>query len=127
MPYLDVSSILLDPDFADRFTVIRRIETVGQTGRSSTSNQTFPNIVGVITAADPTDLERREDFQSTPRLISIVTKFKLQGEVKGRQPDLVSWIGDNFLVKKIDIYTRFGTGFIQAICESIDRVDTEIL
>lgn len=127
MPYLDVTAVLFDPDFADKFNVIKRVETVGANGRSVTANQTILNVIGVITAGNQNDLNRREDFQAMTRSISVVTKFRLQGEVQGRQPDLILWLGDYFIVKHTENYSRFGAGFIQAECESIDRVDLEVL
>lgn len=123
MPLLDVSSVLFDADFADRFTVRRRTETLDIHGRSTVQNQDTPNVIGVVTANSPSDLDRREDYQNMTRSIGIVTQFRLRGETTSTQPDIVIWRGSNYLVKHVDPYPQFGKGFMQAECSSMDRVD----
>lgn len=123
MPLLDVSEVLTDPDIATTFDVRRRAETVGTNGRSATSDTLFRNVVGVVTAIGPSDLERADGYQVTPRRISVVTKFRLRGEVTGFQPDVVVWRGSNYLVKAVDPYPQFGNGFVQAECSSMDKTD----
>ena len=123
MALLDVSSILLDPDFVDTFDVIRRAQSFDAHGRSVLTNQTFGKVSGVVTANSPSDLDRREDYQSMTRSISVVCQFHLRGETTGYTPDLVVWRGDNYLVKHVDSYPQFGAGFFQAECSSIDKTD----
>lgn len=123
MALLDVSEILNDPDLVDRFDVVRRMETVGTNGRSTTSSQTFKGIIGVVTASSPNDIDRQENYQAMPRIISVVTKFRLRSIVNNEQPDIVVWRGSNYLVRQIDQYPQFGNGFVQAECASMDKTD----
>lgn len=131
MPFLDVASeTLLDPMLADSFTVTRRLEAVGNKGRSTTTNTVTNNVIGVVTAASPNDLERLEDMDRAGRHLSIVTKFPLQMVAKDSagnkyKPDLVTFQGDDFIVKYVDPYWKFGGvgGFTQAIVGSINLVD----
>ena len=123
MALLDVSSILIDPDLTDRFSVRRRKADVDIQGRLAISEQLFTGIIGVITTANPNDLDRQDDFSVFTRTLSVVTRFRLRGEVKGYQPDVIVWHGNNFVVKHIDLYPQFGSGFYQAECESMDRTD----
>lgn len=127
MPLLDVTSVLFDPDFADAFVVRRRVDGVDTHGRSNPTETVLPDVVGVITAASPNDLDRREGYQASTRSISIVTAFPLFTETNGRQPDIVVWAGSNFVVKHVDLYPRFGAGFFQVECESIDKTDPALL
>ena len=122
MALLDVSSVLFDPDFIDNFEVVRRVETIDVHGRSSITEQRSRQI-GVVTAISPSDLDRREDYQAMTRSISVVTQYKLRGEITGQQPDIIVWRGDNFVVKHIDPYPQFGKGFVQVECTSMDRTD----
>lgn len=126
MPLLNVSPLLLDPDFADTFDVKRRTETIGSNGRSTVSEQTFSGIIGVVTANSPSDLDRQEGYQSMTRSISVVSKFRLRGETTNQQPDIVLWRGSNYVVKHVDLYPQFGEGFVQAECSSMDRTDPAI-
>ena len=123
MPFLDVSDIVLDPDFADTFSVIRRAQSVASNGVVSSVETTFANIVGVVTMASPNSLDRRQDFQVTPRSISVVCKFALQGEVTGYSPDIILWRGQRHLVKEVSPYPHFGQGFYEAECSSMDNTE----
>lgn len=128
MPDLDVSEALTDPMLTDSFDVLRRKEVLDTHGRVTTpANSSFPGQYGVLSAASPNDLERLEDSQRMGRNMSLITTFKLQGpaEVSGTeyQPDIVVWGGDQFVVKHVDPYSRYGAGFIQAIIGSMDIID----
>ena len=123
MALLDVTiDALYDPMLFDSFKVQRRTDTVGNNGRTTQTTSTF-SVQGVVTSTSPNDLERLEGYQVTQRAISVVTKFKLQGEVTGMQPDVVIWRGDRYVVKHIDYYPQFGQGFYQADCVSMDKTD----
>lgn len=123
MALLDVTQILTDPDMVDSFTVKRRAETINSYGRTVIGEQIFTPVIGVVTAIGPSSLDRHEDYQSMTRSISVVTKFRLRGEVTGYQPDVIVWRGDNFVVKQIDPYPQFGPGFVQVECTSMDKTD----
>jgi hypothetical protein len=127
MPLLDVNDLLVDPDLADRFTVIRRREIVDPaTGRAAVVEQLFRNVTGVVTAQSPNDLERREDYQNMTRSISVVTAFQVYGAVQGYQPDLILWKGTRHLVKHVDPYPQFGRGFYQVECSSMANMDEPV-
>lgn len=123
MAYLDVSDVLLDPELADIFTVIRRAEAVSSKGRSTLTPTTIPNVIGVICAAHGNDLDRLDDSQRMGRHISIVTQFRLIGPAPGQQPDNIEWQGDTFVILTIEPYPQYGKGFIQAIAGSVDMID----
>jgi hypothetical protein len=115
MPNLDVSEVLFDPDLADTFDVRRRSEVVGDDGRPSIGERTFPRIVGVITPEPPADLVRRDDGQMTTHKISVVTMFRLRSASEGSQPDQVLYGGATYTVTTVLPFSRFGKGFTEAI------------
>lgn len=120
MANLDVSEVVSDPDFADDFVVTRQPETVNNFGESTTpANQTIKTF-GTVTMANPDDLLRLPEGDRSDRTISIVTQFRLQAASPGIKADIVTWRGNNYLVKLVDPYVQFGAGQIQAICGSID-------
>ena len=123
MPLLDVTQIITDPDFADNFAVRRRTDVIDAHGRSVPTEQTFSPVIGVVTANSPSDLDRKEDYQTMSRSITVVTKFALRGETTNFQPDVIVWRGSNFLVKHVDLYPHFGAGFFQAECSSMSKTD----
>jgi hypothetical protein len=126
MPLLDVTQILTDPDFADSFAVRRRTDVIDSHGRSVPTEQTFSPVIGVVTANSPSDLDRKEDYQTMSRSITVVCRFALRGETTDSQPDIVVWRGSNFLVKHVDLYPHFGAGFFQAECSSMNKTDNAL-
>ena len=126
MPLLDVSDLTTDPDFADRFTIVRRQEVVDSQGRVTTANRVYPNLLGVVTASTPNDLERGEDYQNMTRSLTVVTKFRVQGIVTGYQPDIIQWRGTQHLVKHVAPYPQFGQGFYQVECSSMSNTDAPV-
>ena len=76
--------------------------------------------------ASGADLKRYPELQMLERVLSIVTKTRLQSAVNGAQPDIIIWRGDNYVVKALDPYPQYGQGFYQAIAASIDLMDAAI-
>lgn len=112
---------------ADRVTVIRREQFIDEHGRVQFSKTPIPRVVGTVTMAGSDDLDRVPDYQKMGRVISFVSKFKMQGPaLTGRsqfQPDYIVWRGDTYVVSVLDPYPQFGSGFTQALAGSIDSVD----
>lgn len=130
MPTLDVTDVLLDPDFCETLTVIRRQEGPLVKGRPSITETTIsPAPVGVVLAQSDAPIQRGPDQQNLPRLIQVHTPFRLRGPSKDPvsgaiyQPDIIVWGGDRFVVNKVQDFSRFGRGFIQADCSSQDLID----
>lgn len=126
MALLDFSDVLFDADLCDTITVKRRAETIGTNGRPVFTPQIIPNIVAVVTSAGKNDLERLPEDQRMGRNLCIVTNFKLRGPSPNYQPDTITWNGDDFIVKFLDPYPQFGSGFIQVIAGSVDVIDQPI-
>lgn len=130
MPFLDVSDIVIDPDFADLMTVTRRGETVDQaTGRSRTNDQVFDDVIGTVTMQDPAALLRREESDTAPRLIFIATTFFMRSVASGFKPDVITWpkageVGSTrYTVLKCYPYPRYGAGFHEVVAESMNATD----
>ena len=125
MPGLDVSEAF-DNDFWDSFTLIRRLETVGNDGFSNIANTVTPNQWGVITMASPNDLQRLPEADIALKSIVIVTQVRLQlasanpGNGPTTKADVVQWAGDNYQVTLVEDYSRFGEGFIWAMAQATD-------
>lgn len=117
MPFLDVSSVLTDPLFADlSLRCIRSAQTVGDDGIAVETTQTIP-FAGVVTAVSGTVLEREAEGSRVSGSISIVTKFRLEDGKNTLAADVVSWCGKRYTVSDVQDYARYGAGFVQATCE----------
>lgn len=117
MPFLDVSDILLDPDFADlALTVSRNAQSVGENGRVtiSTTQQRF---AGVVTADAGAVFERFPDAARITGSIMIHSTFKLRVAGQGYDADIVTdAYGAKYTVVGVKDYSRYGAGFIVAMC-----------
>lgn len=115
--------------FQDSFMVWRRISVVNLKGRAVQTVRKIP-VMGVVDAASPNDLERLPDYSYAGGAISIVCKFKLFEESRTEAPtqdyfpDLINWAGSIYIVKTLENYSRYGVGWVQAICIEYTYVGT---
>jgi hypothetical protein len=117
MANLDVSDILLDPDFMDTGLVCTRsVQTVGENGRTTTSdvNTTF---AGVVTSDKGDFLERLAGLERKKGSITIHTIFPLTAGEGDTTADIVTWRGKKYTVSNINDYQHFGRGFVSATCD----------
>lgn len=127
MPLLDVSDAF-DYTFLDTIAVFRRLETVSSKGRDTTTDTAYWNVNAVVCPASGSDLERLPDYEVSKKYISVVTNFRLQMDSTGPngtkyKPDIVKWADDHFIVETLDDASRYGLGFVEAICSSTDYQD----
>lgn len=123
MPTLDVSDVLISPEFADVVTVYRRAENVNIYGEAVPSMQPIPNVWAVITSRDPNDLEREDASETQRRSYSIITRFQLQGPTPGKLPDYVKFQGSYHVITNVEPYNRYGGGLVEAVMTSVDYID----
>lgn len=127
MPLHDVSDAF-DPDFWDTITVIRRQQTTSNKGRGGSIDMPTAGVLAVITPATGSVLDRLPDYDVSKKYIAVVTPFRLQLAATGPggityKPDLVQWAGDTFIVQQLDDASRYGIGFVEAVCSSLPYQD----
>lgn len=124
MPNLDLSDLTFDPDFAERLMIVRRFEDVGDNGRLQTQDRLIrPKPFGVVLPQADAPMVRGPDQQNLPRLIQIHTKFRVRGVSVDWQPDKIWWKGGWYVVNKVQDYSSFGRGMIQADASSISSTE----
>ena len=123
MPLLDVTEVLLDPDFVDFSLVCRRqIQTTDDDNFPFNTPQEIP-FTGVVTVDRSLEARRMAAGQNINGAILIVTQFRLTQGSKSvndgpnLDADLVTYNGGLYRVTFVDPYTRYGAGFVQAHCE----------
>lgn len=115
MAQLDVSDILTDPEFMDRFTVVRNLQTINDKGRAvNTEDQTPAR--GVITANNGMQLNRQPDGSLVNGAITIHTRYRLISGADGRDADEVIWQCTRYIVDNVSDYSHYGRGFVAASC-----------
>lgn len=121
MPFLDVSDVLLDPDFADTFSVIRSNQVVSSSGlASNTGAVTTTGVSGVVTPDRGRAMQRLAEGQHVTDAIKIYTAFRLTTGNGPLEADQIVWNGANYVVVSVMDYSRFGAGFICATCDLTD-------
>lgn len=129
MPMMDMRTALLDPYLVDRFTVIRRQEVVSSNGISVLSTTSTLNVAGVVTAGNPSKLDRQPNMDISDKWIDVVTQFPLYAESESGanteyKPDIIQWHGNNYIVKTLADYSSYGPGFVSVQCALMDSQAT---
>ncbi|HBH7053956.1 TPA: head-tail adaptor [Morganella morganii] len=121
MPFLDVSDILSDPDFADPSLVCCR-NRQGRDDDGFSTNIPAEDIPfsGVVTVDRSLEARRMEAGQTIGGAILIVTRFRLTQGNEDYDADVVTYQGRRYRVTFVDPYTAYGAGFVQAHCELVD-------
>jgi hypothetical protein len=126
---LDMRVALQNPYTVDYFSVVRRVETVNGFGESVLTTTTTNSVAGVVVAAPPSSLDRQANMQVAPKWIDVITMFKLYSESESAakteyQPDIIVWQGNNYVVKTLGDYSKYGLGFVTAGCAIVDSQAT---
>ncbi|EIA6527236.1 head-tail adaptor [Citrobacter portucalensis] len=120
MPFLDVTDVLLDPDFCDYALVCtRNTQTVDADGFATNVSQDIP-FNGVVTVDRSLEAKRMAAGQSIGGAILVVTQFRLTQGKSGLDADVVLYNGRHYRVTFVDPYTSYGAGFVQAHCELME-------
>lgn len=118
MPMLDVSDVLTDPMFCEELSVTRRVEVIDEAnGISSTSDVLLKDVFGVVTIGSVNPLVRTEEYEFARNNITVHTQTQLRDKVSGNKPDVITWDGSRYLVKKCFPWNKYGDGFYAADCE----------
>lgn len=117
MALLDVSDVLLDPDFMDQLTVARFAISVGLSGVGSRTSTTA-TFYGVVTSDKGDILERVATGERVKGSITIHTKYRLRdGSGASQTADEVTFRGQVYTVSQVNDYSHFGQGFVAATCD----------
>lgn len=117
MPTLDVTDVLLSPEFLDTTLVVKRNEqTVDDDGFPKNITTATP-FGGVVTVDRSLEARRMQAGQVVTGAILIVTTYRLSSGNTGIDADIVTYRGRDYRVTFVDPYTAYGAGFVQAHCE----------
>lgn len=118
---VDVSELLVDPDFAVALVVTRSTATVGTNGLNAVTTAAL-NAYGVVTS-NGQPFEQGADAQYAQDTIEIYSQFHFQAEAVGQLPDKVSFGGNTYTVKSVGNWTKWGAGFTVATCELLGTTE----
>lgn len=101
--------------------LLRHGEALGTDGRTHTE-RIGPfryNIRALIVPTDPANLVREPGYELLQQAIEVSTDFGLQGPSSGIEPDHIYWHGTIYMVNNIIPYSKYGVGFVTAVCLSL--------
>ena len=119
MPFLDVSDVLLDPDFATTFTVTRSAAAAGADGNNVVTPSAPISVTGVVEPANSNDLRRLPDAESLTGTIAIYTPFALNVLSANTTADIVTWNGRQYTVIDVEDWSQFGAGYVRALARML--------
>ena len=116
MALLDVSGLLLDPDFTNVVTLIKRLATVNQHGETVLTET--PCYITAVVQGDNTEvLERLPQGARLSDMITVYYRGQLQAESEGGYADIIVWGGKRYQVKEVsEDFMNYGAGFTKAFC-----------
>lgn len=117
MALLDVTDVLLDPDFMDTSLVCNRMtQTIDTHGRAQNVAASTP-FYGVVTSDKGDILHRNADGSRIIGSITIHSPFRLIDGAVGIDADEIVWQGNIYTVVNVNDYSHFGQGFVCATCD----------
>lgn len=126
MPLLDVSDVLIDPDFADDIVVHRQAVTIGDDGFSTRTESIYATSA-VVTPDRQATLQRQAEGSIVSETITVISQFRLIPSGEGYDGDEIIWNGKCYLVRAVGDCSRYGAGFIEASCDYQAAPSTDLL
>lgn len=116
MAKIDVSDLLLDPDFLDNVTLIRRSSTVDGNGEGVLS-ETPSTVKMCVQGANTETLQRMPEGARLSDIITVYYRGALNVESAGGYADVIVWGGKRYQVKETpEDFMNYGNGFTMANC-----------
>lgn len=119
MPLLDMTDVLLDPDFLDS-SLVRTMQTQVDVGHGRVRNGTVTSpFAGVVSMDEGSIMMRVAEGEYVKGSMLIYTLERLRIKGADVDADLVDWHGSRYRVTSTGDYTGYGQGFIWAVCEPL--------
>ena len=116
MALVDVSQLIVDPDFCNSFTLIKRSEVINVYGEMVLT-ETPSTVLGVIQDISPEMLKRAGDDAQLWDGITVWYRGKLEAQSPNGYCDVVVWNGYRYLVKLVnEQFMNFASGWTEALC-----------
>lgn len=115
MALVDVSELLLDPDFVNSISLIHRTVIVSSQGKAQISETTVTTI-GSVQPAPVKDIQRLPESLR----ISDIRKFWIKAEIlsdgSSQYPDIIVYQGKRFQVINTETWLNYGLGWNAGLC-----------
>ena len=116
MANIDVSDLLLDPDFVDTVSVIRRTTAINSYGENVVSEPTTIVTVASVQPASFKQIQRLPDALRIADVRSFYIKIPIILDSTTTYPDVIVYRGKRFQVQTSAHWLNFGAGWCEAVC-----------
>ncbi len=117
MPFLDVSDLMVDPDFWEGGLICARSSQVIGANGLAVDTPLYVTFGGVVTQISGSELQRNAVGELITGSILICTRFRLRDGKAGYTADVVQRDDRYYTVVNVLPYSKFGLGFIEATCD----------
>lgn len=115
MANIDITDLLVDPDFVDQLSLITRKPSVNSYGENYLEETTLDS-VGSIQPADYKTLMRLPEALQKEDVSSFWFKGEIIATADCRYPSLLVFRGKRYQVRQIADWTNWGQGWCEGIC-----------
>lgn len=117
MALLDVSELMVDPDFVMNFTIIPRTPVVNEFGENVLTTGEPISAVGSIQAATGETLKRLPEGVQLSKFITVFTKVQIQADSAGNYVSQIVWKNKTYNIFQVLPWEDFGAGWFMIDCE----------
>lgn len=115
MALIDVTSLLVDPDFVDQVQIIHRTPVVNSFGEN-TLTEVCVNTVGSVQPASGRALQRLPEDLQVQNMSSFWIKGEIIATATGKYTDLLVFRGKRYQVVNIFDWMNYGPGYSEGLC-----------
>lgn len=112
---IDVSELLVDPDFVDKMIHIPRTPQVNSKGQNILSSVSI-DTVGCVQPASGRTLSRLPEALRLANISEFWLKGVIVASSPGRYPDILVFAGIRYQVQTVLDYTNWGQGWTEGTC-----------
>lgn len=117
MARIDVSELMVDPDFISPISIVRRTATVNTYGENVLANATPLTVVGSVQSVGRNTLKRLPDGALLQNWKTVYCKTPLYADVASGYADQVIFEGLTYNVKNVLPWGNFGAGWYECDIE----------
>lgn len=115
MALIDVSELLVDPDFVDPITQIKRVPTIDTSGTQTFTETPFETI-GSVQPASTATIQKMPEALRVANLRSFWIKGIITYQSTGQYPDILVFKGKRYQVNSVSDWSNFGEGYTEGTC-----------
>ena len=115
MAFIDVSDLLLDPDFVNPVTLVHRTQIVGNNGLGQIMEE-CEETVGSVQPASGKTLNRLPDALRIQNVYSFYIKAGIVADSSCDYPDIIQFKNKRYIVQQVSDYSNWGNGWAVGVC-----------